>query len=232
MGIPDSHVTLVFIISLESYEYTKSMTQSPSIKNILFDLGGVILDINVRATQQKFYELGLPALFMQYPENMLTDLFFKYETGKLSTSQYRDEVRRVSGLEVSDEKIDDAWNAMLVGIPAQRTALIARLKERYKLYMLSNTCALHAPVFEKMYLEAAGVPMHQVFNKLYYSFEIGFHKPDLEAWKYVIRDARIKPEETLFLDDNIHNIKASQELGFQAIHIHERTSLLNLGFDL
>jgi FMN phosphatase YigB (HAD superfamily) len=208
------------------------MAQPAQIRNILFDLGGVILDINVRATQQRFYELGLPALFMQYPENMLTDLFFKYETGKIDTIQYRNEVRRISGLELPDRDIDDAWNAMLVGIPAERTQLIGRLKKRYRLFMLSNTCPLHAPVFEKMYLDASGVPMHEVFDGIYYSFHIGHHKPDLEAWKYVIRDARIKPEETLFLDDNIHNVKASQELGFQAIHIHERTSLTDLGFDL
>jgi putative hydrolase of the HAD superfamily len=83
-----------------------------------------------------------------------------------------------------------------------------------------------------MYFDAAGESMHEVFDKIYYSHEIGLHKPDREAWEYVIRDAGIKPEETLFLDDTIYNIKASQELGFQAIHIHERTSLMNLGFDL
>jgi putative hydrolase of the HAD superfamily len=208
------------------------MPEHPKIKNILFDLGGVILDINVKATQQKFYELGLPSMFMQYPENMLTDLFFKYETGKLSTAEYRDEVRRISGLDLQDASIDEAWNAMLVGIPVQRTRLLGRLRERYRLYMLSNTCPLHVPVFEKMYHDAAGVTLHQVFDRIYYSFEIGYHKPDLTAWEYVIRDAAIRPEETLFLDDNIHNIKASQELGFQAIHIHERTTLTNLGFDL
>ena len=208
------------------------MPDSQAIKNILFDLGGVILDINVTATQQKFYELGLPSLFMQYPENMLTDLFFKYETGKLSTEEYRNEVRRISGLNLSDQAIDDAWCAMLVGIPVERTRLLKRLRERYRLYMLSNTCPLHAPVFEKMYLDAAGVPMNRVFDRIYYSFEIGYHKPDLAAWEYVIRDADIRPEETLFLDDNIHNIKASQELGFRAIHIHERTTLTDLGFDL
>lgn len=208
------------------------MPELPAIRNILFDLGGVILDINVSATQQKFYELGLPSLFMQYPENMLTDLFFKYETGKLSTEEYRDEVRRISGLNLSNESIDEAWNAMLVGIPVERTRLLSRLKARYRLYMLSNTCPLHAPVFEKMYLEAAGVPMHDVFDRIYYSFEIGQHKPDLAAWEHVIRDADILPAETLFIDDNIHNIKASQELGFQAIHMHERTTLTDLGFDL
>ena len=208
------------------------MGQASNIKNILFDLGGVILDINVQATLKQFYDLGFPAELMQYPHSMTTDLFFKYETGKLDTDQFRDEIRLRTGVEMSNRAFDEAWNAMLVRIPKERTSLLLSLSKRYKLYLLSNTSALHVKVFEKMYLDSAGESMHQVFDKIYYSHEIGWHKPDREAWDYVIKDAGIKAEETLFLDDNIHNIKASQELGFQAIHIHERTSLMSLGFDL
>ena len=198
----------------------------------MFDLGGVILDIDVQATLRRFYELGFPAELMQYPHSMTTDLFYKYETGKISTEEFRDEIRQITGLDVADKDVDEAWNAMIVRIPAERTQLLKVLAVRYDLYMLSNTSALHTPVFEKMYLDASGIAMHEVFKKIYYSFEIGCHKPDLEAWEFLIGDAGIRPEETLFLDDNIHNIKASQELGFQAIHIHERTSLMDLGFDL
>lgn len=208
------------------------MPQQQYIRNILFDLGGVILDIDVSATLKKFYEMGFPSELLQYPHNMNTDIFYKYEIGLIGTVDFRNEIRKVTGIDVSDEELDEAWNAMIVRIPAGRAALINRLSERYDLYMLSNTSPLHAPVYEKMYLDAAGIPMHDVFRKLYYSFQIGCHKPDLEAWEFVIKDAGIIPEETLFLDDNIHNIKASQELGFRAIHIHERTSLLDLGFDL
>jgi FMN phosphatase YigB (HAD superfamily) len=208
------------------------MPEQPTINNILFDLGGVILDINVQATLKRFYELDFPAELLQYPHNMTTDLFFKYETGRVGTGEFRNEIRRMAGIDISDEALDEAWNAMIVRIPVERTGLLKRLQERYDLYMLSNTSPLHVPVYENMYLEAAGISMHRVFKKIYYSFEIGFHKPDREAWEYVIKDAGIIPQETLFLDDNIHNIKASQELGFQAIHIHERTSLTALGFDL
>jgi FMN phosphatase YigB (HAD superfamily) len=208
------------------------MGQAPNFKNILFDLGGVILDINVQATLKRFYELGFPAELMQFPDSMSTDLYYKYGTGKLDTEQFRNQIREVAGVEMSDQTFDEAWNAMLVGFPEDRIALLKVLSKRYDLYMLSNTSALHVKVFEKMYLDVAGEPLNKVFKKLYYSHEIGWHKPDPEAWEYVIRDAAIKAEETLFLDDTIHNIKAAQELGFQAIHIHERTNLMNLGFDL
>lgn len=208
------------------------MSQPPNIKNILFDLGGVILDINVQATLKRFYELGFPAELMQYPHSMTTDLFFKYETGKIDTDRFRNEIRKKTGIQISDEAFDEAWNAMLVRVPEERTALLKVLANRYQLYMLSNTSELHVPVFEKMYQEAGSISMHDAFTKIYYSFEIGYHKPDPEAWEYVIKDSGIRPGETLFIDDNIHNIKASQELGFQAIHIHERTNLMELGFDL
>jgi putative hydrolase of the HAD superfamily len=208
------------------------MEQASHIKNILFDLGGVILDIDVQATLKKFYELGFPAQLMQYPHSMTTDLFFKYETGKLSADEFRDEIRKVSGVNMSDKDFDEAWTAMLLRIPRERCDLLIALSKRYDLYMLSNTSDLHTPVFEKMFRETAGMDMFDLFTKIYYSHKIGFHKPDREAWDYVVKDAGIKPAETLFLDDNIHNIKASQELGFQAIHIHERTNLLDLGFDL
>jgi putative hydrolase of the HAD superfamily len=121
---------------------------------------------------------------------------------------------------------------MIVRVPEERAALLKVLAKRYDLYLLSNTSALHAPVFEKMYKDAAGITIQEAFTRIYYSFDIGCHKPDREAWEFVINDAKILPEETLFLDDSIHNIKASQELGFRAIHIHERTNLMNLGFDL
>jgi putative hydrolase of the HAD superfamily len=208
------------------------MAQAVNIKNILFDLGGVILDINIQATLKRFYELGFPPELLQYPDSMQTDIFFKYQTGKLNTEQFRNEIRNATGIEMRDGEFDQAWNAMLVGIPKERTALLKRLSKRYNLYMLSNTSEMHVQVFEKMYMDTAGESMHEVFKKIYYSHEIGLHKPDREAWEYVIKDAAILPAETLFLDDSIHNIKASQELGFQAIHIHERTTLMNLGFGL
>jgi putative hydrolase of the HAD superfamily len=208
------------------------MAQPQPIKNILFDLGGVILDIDVQATLKQFYELGFPADLLQYPMNMNTDLFYKYEIGLYDTETFRDKIREKTRIDFTNETFDMAWNAMIVKIPEERTQLIKVLAERYDLYMLSNTSPLHVPVFEQMYLEASGISMKKAFKKLYYSFEIGCHKPDLEAWEFVIHDAGIKPQESLFLDDNIHNIKAAQELGFQVIHIHERTTLINLGFDL
>ena len=157
------------------------MPAERSIRNILFDLGGVILDIDVQATLKAFYELGFPARLLQYPMNLNTDLFFRYETGKISNEDFRDELRRESGVDASDQELDAAWNAMIVRIPEERTRLIARLGRHYRLLMLSNTSPLHAPVFEEMYLKSSGIAMKEAFEKIYSSFEIGCHKSDHEA---------------------------------------------------
>ena len=113
------------------------MTQPPIIKNLLLDLGGVILDIDVKATLARFYELEFPAELLNYPLNMTTDLFYRYETGRIGTGEFRNEVRRMAGVDVSDEVLDEAWNAMIVGIPKERADLLDRLSKRYSLYMLS-----------------------------------------------------------------------------------------------
>lgn len=203
-----------------------------AIKNIIFDLGGVILDLNVTATKERFYHLGFPAQLLQYPENMDTDLYFRYETGQLTTKEFRNEVRQFTGLEFSDEEFDDAWKAMIVGIPRERTDLLIRLRHTYDLYLLSNTSPMHVPIYEGMFEETAGISMSVVFNRRFYSHVTGYHKPDPIAFRYVIKETGIIPGETLLLDDNIHNIKAAQMLGFRAIHIHERTDMTRIGYDL
>jgi len=208
------------------------MTNFSSLKHILFDLGGVILDLNVNATLEGFYQLGFPKELLSYPENFNTDLFFKYETGAISTDLFRNNIREMTGLFFEDEEFDNAWNAMLVGVPESRTKLITNLAERFDLFILSNTSDLHIAVFEKMFSRTAGLEIDQLFKKKYYSFEIGYHKPDEEAFRYVLDDAGILAEETLFLDDNIHNIKAAQSLGFNALHISEHLRLEEIGFDL
>jgi putative hydrolase of the HAD superfamily len=208
------------------------MANFSSLKSILFDLGGVILDLNVNATLEGFYEMGFPRELLNYPENFNTDLFHKYETGKLSTDEFRNRIREMSGVFFEDQEFDQIWCAMLADVPASRVHLLRKLATRYNLYLLSNTSDLHIRVFERMFMEASGTVIRDVFKKTYYSFETGYHKPDPEAFRFVLSDAKITAAETLFLDDNIHNIKAAQELGFNALHISKYLKLEEIGFDL
>ncbi len=208
------------------------MANITSLKNILFDMGGVIIDLNVSATLEAFYNMEFPAELLNYPENYNTDIFFKYETGATSTKEFRDAIRKETGLNFEDAVFDKAWRAMLLDIPVERIEIIKKLKEKYDLYILSNTSPLHTPVFETLFLKNGGISMNDLFNKCFYSNEIGYSKPDDSSYRYVLEHAGIVAEETLFLDDNIHNIKAAQAMGFNAIHISDHRGIEDLGFDL
>ncbi len=208
------------------------MDNFPSLKNILFDMGGVIVDLNISATLEAFYNMGFPAELLNYPVNYNTDIFYKYETGKITTGEFRDAMRKATGVDFEDKTFDDAWKSMLVDIPTHRIELIKKLADKYDLYILSNTSELHTPVFENLFLQNAGISMRKLFKQRFYSNEIGHYKPDDSSYRYVLEHANIQAGETLFLDDNIQNIKAAQAVGFNAIHISEYKSLGDLGFDL
>lgn len=207
------------------------MANFSSLKNILFDLGGVILDLNVSATLEAFLEMGFPRELLNYPENFHTDVFYKYETGKTSTSEFRDAIRKITGINFSNEEFDHAWNAMLARVPKKRIGILKSLSSQYKLYILSNTSPLHIEKFNAMFREAAGFELNEVFSRCYYSHETGLHKPDAESFQHVLKDAEILPQETLFLDDNIHNVKSAKELGFNVIHITDNLKMENVGYD-
>jgi glucose-1-phosphatase len=207
------------------------MKNFSQLKNILFDLGGVILDLNVSATLERFLNLGFPKELLNYPENFETDIFFNYETGKTSTNEFRDAIRKLSDVNFSDEEFDDAWCAMLSGVPESRTRLLQPLSKVYNLYILSNTSELHIRHFNQMFHDTAGYKLSDVFTHGFYSYETGWHKPDPGAFKDVLKKAKIKAAETLFLDDNIHNVKAAKELGFNVIHITENLRMEDIGFD-
>ena len=207
------------------------MANNVSLKNILFDLGGVILDLNVHGTLESFLHMGFPKELLSYPENFYTDIFYNYETGRASTAEFRDSVRAYSGVDFSDEAFDEAWCKMLARVPKQRAMLLHSLAKKYDLYMLSNTSELHINKFTQMFRDIAGFSLSDVFKHCFYSFETGLHKPDEEAFRHVLDTAGILPEETLFLDDNIHNIKSAQSLGFNVIHISENLKMEDVGYD-
>lgn len=208
------------------------MHPNPELKNIIFDLGGVILNLNVNRTLEAFLELGFPKELLSYPENFYTDVFHKYETGKSNTEEFRNDIRQLAKINFDNQDFDAAWCGMLAGIPFRRTEILQELSKNYKLYILSNTSPLHIDFFSEMFEQVAGFPLEKVFTKCYYSHEIGLHKPDPETYKHVLSDAQINAEETLFLDDNIHNVKAAEELNIQVIHITPTRPMESIGFNL
>ena len=185
------------------------------IKNILFDLGGVIIDIDVNKTaQQMAFILGLEN--PSNGDNVLNhEIFKQYETGMLKSDEFIQALKNMAQKDVQESKIMEAWNAMLLHIPERRVRLLENLMKKKRLFVLSNTNELHVNHFNKMIPGYSN--LSQLFEKIYYSNEIGYRKPTKEAFHIVIKENSIAPTETLFIDDTIENIKAASEMNFQTL---------------
>ena len=158
-------------------------------------------------------------------------IFHDYEKGLLDDNVFRDNIRDVFNSEhVADDEIDHAWNAMLLGIPGAKLKLMERLKQRYQVLILSNTNNIHVQtMYSKILPQAAGVSSFDSFaHKTYYSHVVRMRKPDAEIYQYVLDDFKLKPEETVFLDDNADNIKGAEQLNIKVRHIINSNQLLEL----
>lgn len=190
------------------------------IKNIIFDLGGVLLNIDYHATIKAFVNLGITnfeELFSQASQN---GLFDKLDIGKVSPEGFRNNLRRVTGLNLSDNEIDKAWNAMLLDMPLERIQLLELTKKHYRTFLLSNTNAIHYPEYSA-YMESAHgyASLAMLFEKQYLSHEIGMRKPDKKTFQYVLKQNGLKVRETLFIDDTLQHVKGAREAGLYAYYL-------------
>ncbi|KAG0350781.1 hypothetical protein BG005_009680 [Podila minutissima] len=200
-----------------------------SIKNLIFDLGNVILRLDQQATARGFKDLGA-ASFPNLAQHGNHATIVDYETGKISAEEFRKTVRANIGLPatVSDEQFDQAWNAMLLDFPKGRLELMRTLKEDfgYKVYLLSNTNAIHIEYVDKICLkDYKEDSLHPFFDKVYYSHDIGYRKPSAEAFEVILKDQGLEAGETLFLDDMPENVAAAKACGLQATQVDAETDL-------
>ena len=202
-----------------------------NIKTIIFDLGGVIIDLDVDRTIRGFSALSgfspekVKEIYTSHP------VFHEFEKGMVTESGFREVVRSLFHSEgVSDDNIDEIWNGMLLSIPRQRLELMRRLKENYKVMILSNTNSIHVQqMYSNILPDVAGVSSFDPFvHKTYYSHDIRMRKPDAEIYQYVLDDFNLKAGETVFLDDNIDNVRGAEQLGIQVKHITDTRILFDL----
>jgi putative hydrolase of the HAD superfamily len=157
------------------------------------------------------------------------DVFRKFETGHLSADEFRDYIRTIfRRSDWTDAMIDEAWNTLLLDIPRERIAKIQSLAQKgYRLFLLSNTSPIHVEATNEILRAATGVPrLNDLFEKLYLSYEMGLMKPDAAIYETLLADAGIVAQETLFLDDNAHNIASANTCGIQTIHVQKPTSMV------
>lgn len=200
------------------------------IENIIFDLGGVLLDIDYNLTRKAFENLGVANFYEMYSQANADKLFQKLEMGKVSEKQFYKELNKATGLHLSQQEIRNAWNAMLLSFREKSLEFLEQLKDRYKLYLLSNTNNIHLNSFYEIYHQKERKnSFEQFFDKAFYSFEIGLRKPDADCYEWVINDLKINPAKTLFIDDSINNIHGAEKAGLQTLHLTQEMKIETLG---
>jgi len=193
-----------------------------NIKNIIFDFGGVLINLDYNRSYEAFQSLGIHNLESILSKTQQTGIFDEFEMGLISPQNFRNEMRKISDSSISNEEFDWAWNQILLDIPQSRLEKVLALKQHYRVFLLSNTNKIHYDSYLIDLQKINGFKsFNDIFEKAYFSHEIKLKKPDAEIFEFVLTDAHIKPEETLFIDDTEKHILGAQKLGIQTHHLKE-----------
>jgi len=205
------------------------MIDLKGIKNIIFDLGGVILNIDYHLTGKEFQKLGIVNYNELYTQFSQISVFDDLETGKISPADFRTKIRTLSKVDLSDAQIDSAWNAMLLDFPKERLELLDILKNKYRCFLLSNTNKIHLDFYNQKLKDEFGIDNLGVFlEKEYYSHEVGMRKPNTDIFEKVINDNNLIPSETLFIDDSPQHIEGAKKVGLNAYHLTNGETIIDL----
>lgn len=184
------------------------------IKNLIIDLGVVLVDLTPEKCFEAFRQLGVKEPMEHWATpTQGRGVFARLEEGITTLTEFRNELRQLTQVEMSDSAIDEAWNAFLGTIPASKLELLLSLKHNYRLFLLSNTNELHwrkVCVNDFIY---QGYEVNDFFEKTYLSHEMGLAKPNLAIFQEVLQDAGIEANETFLIDDSVANCEAATTLG-------------------
>ncbi len=197
------------------------MEELKKIKHIIFDLGGVILNIKPALAKSGFEALGIPNIEECYSQLKQDTVFKQLESGAIDERIFYDTIKTYTQKPVTDEAIADAWNSMILDIPSHRVKALQKLHKNFTLFLLSNTNSIHVSKFERELKDKEDVNLHSLFHKIYYSHETGIRKPDPEAFLHIVEEQQINPAETLFIDDWEDNIHAARALGLQVCWLQD-----------
>jgi putative hydrolase of the HAD superfamily len=185
------------------------------IKNIIFDLGGVLLNIDPKKTIEAFGQLGMEQLIGDKGLTYDHDIFYLMEQGKITPGEFRNGVRELLPAEVTDEQIDAAWTTMLLDFPKVRVELVQKLRNEFNIYLFSNTNAIHVAKYQDIFRKQHGFEVSSLFDTDFHSNEIGYRKPTPKSFQEIIRLSGINPEESLFIDDSLQNVEGAIACGLK-----------------
>lgn len=194
--------------------------QGQHINAIIFDLGGVILNIDYNLPVKAFKTLGISDFSSHFTQKAQSQLLDDYETGNISSEDFIEHIKTLVKPDTTELEIIQAWNSILLDLPEKRLFTLEKAAENHRIFLLSNTTDLHIQEFNHYLLDQHNIPsLEPFFENLYLSYEIGLRKPDLRIFEYVLQDAGLTPENTLFIDDSIQHIQAASEIGILTHHL-------------
>ncbi len=187
-----------------------------AIKNIILDLGGVLLDIDYQKTEQAFIDLGFSNFNEMYSQYSADDIFSRLETGHISNEDFYEYIISKAPKRITEAEVRDAWNAMLLDFRIESLQFVKKLRQNYKLFLLSNTNAIHLEAFGSILMQQINEPsLDPFFDTVWYSHKIGLRKPNADVFEFVLKEAGLDKTETLFVDDSYNNIDSARQVGIQ-----------------
>ncbi len=186
------------------------------IKNIIFDFGDVFINLDKQIIFREIEKYGgTPELSSE-----LVTLNHLYEVGEISSSAFIEKLRKVYP-DASPAAIVQIWNGMLLDFPDERLEFIESFAQNgdYRMFLLSNTNALHIPHVEEIMGSEKFRRFKASFEKFYLSHEINLRKPSAEIYEFVLNENGLRAEETFFIDDTQENTDAAEKLGIRCWHL-------------
>jgi putative hydrolase of the HAD superfamily len=193
-------------------------------RNIIFDLGGILLPLNMQATLDAFKNLGANNFESIYTFKNQVKVFDQFDKGLISPDDFRIELKKYLPDNTTYSQIDGAWNAMLNIIPQTQVDFVKSLQYDFNVILLSNTNAIHVAKFESDHLQYYGYNIFDsLFKRAYYSNNLGMRKPDKEIFEFVLADNNLRADETVFFDDSPQHIEGALSTGISAFHLNLET---------
>lgn len=205
------------------------MAIEKNIKNLIFDLGGILLNIDFQKSVDAFKKIGFDEFGNILDNYWLNDFFHEFEKGLISPEDFRAKIRGLSNAGVSDDDFDFAWNAMILDFPANRIETLKELSRDYRLFLLSNTNIIHYELYNADFANKFGNKgLEDIFEKAYFSHQIKMRKPDLEIFEKVLRENNLEAKDTLFIDDFAENLSTARELGINTVKVLTNSDFMHV----
>ena len=198
-----------------------------NIKTIIFDLGGVIFNIDYQKTIEELSKLGISDTKYLYSKNTQSKLFDDLETGHISNYEFLKELQKKSN-NANLEQIKKAWNAMLLDLPLERLIAINKVKKKYNIFLLSNTNEIHIHKIKELVGEKTFSEFYNLFDKIYFSFKIKKRKPNFEAFQLILFENKLIANEVLFIDDSIQHINSAKKLNIETLHLKQNQEITKI----